>query len=168
MQETRNKKDVLCSNMAWQRPKHPKVLYPVIIVDCNISPYLTCEEDVARRIDLKSIYHLDLFFIVDIHRYPSGKGTLSCFLADVSSAPAITRDLTIRVDQQHLSGLFWNMKIWFCMELTGRCMDGTELGRFFWMDQLDRHIYYIYTYTSVHGWIDGWIFSWLAPTQMDM
>ena len=55
MQETSNKKDVLCSNMAWQRPKHPKVLYPVIIVDCNISPYLTCEEDVARRIDLKSI-----------------------------------------------------------------------------------------------------------------
>ena len=55
MQETSNKKDVLCSNMAWQRPEHPKVLYPVIIVDCNISPYLTCEEDVARRIDLKSI-----------------------------------------------------------------------------------------------------------------
>ena len=55
MQETSNKKDVLCSNMAWQRPKHPKVLYPVIIVDCSISPYLTCEEDVARRIDLKRI-----------------------------------------------------------------------------------------------------------------
>jgi len=55
MPETSNKKDVLCSNMAWQRPKHPQVLYPVIIVDCNISPYLTCEEDVARRIDLKRI-----------------------------------------------------------------------------------------------------------------
>ena len=56
MKETSNKKDVLFSNMAWQRPKHPKILYPVIIVDCNtIAMHLTCEEDVARRIDLKSI-----------------------------------------------------------------------------------------------------------------
>ena len=68
---------------------------------------------------------------IDIHRYPSGEGSTS--------------------------SIFWVcFETWKSQPLilhgTDGPMDGTELGRFFWMDQLDRHIL-----RCMDGLMDGYL-----------